>query len=84
MNYKITKKDSEQQFFLWDAEAELLIALLAKRLSLIRNFKTFKIINDLNFNYLRKTKSTNKKNYTANYFKKDYNVRVGNTKKNSQ
>jgi len=47
---------------LWDAEAEALIALLAKNLEK-RGFKKEDVVRDLNFKYLRKRKTQNKKNY---------------------
>lgn len=63
--YKINKKDIEQTPNLWDAEAETLIALLAKRISKIRQLDMFYVCKELNYKYLRKRIKGKFKNYAA-------------------
>ncbi len=68
--YKITADNKNTLPCLWDSQSEALIALLASRLSEIRELDAFKIVNDLNYNYLRKKKSLKKNNYTATKFQR--------------
>lgn len=65
MSYKVTTKDTNQSFSLWDTEASLLIALLAKRLSECRGLDANKVTTSLNYKYLRKRLTTPKKNCNA-------------------
>jgi hypothetical protein len=64
MGYKIMTSDSKNRSNLWDAKTEVLITLLAIRLSEIRKLKATTIITDLNYQYLRKRKTGLKKHYT--------------------
>ncbi len=52
---------------LWDAQAETLIALLAKRLSDIRQVNDVEVVRDLNYEYLRKRSISDKVGMIKNY-----------------
>jgi hypothetical protein len=65
-----TKKE---QHWLWDAEAEVLIALLVKRLhTLDKRIDMPKTTRDLNYKFLRKKLTTTPKNCTATALQRYY------------
>lgn len=64
MGYSIKSKTDITSTNLWDAEAEALVAVLAKKLE-DRGFKATDVVRELNYLFLRKRKTGNKKNYGA-------------------
>lgn len=65
MGYKVVTKDSNQRPNLWKADAEALIALLALRIAEYKEINPTKIVNKLNYDYLRKRKKTKYNNCSA-------------------
>lgn len=65
MAYKIKQRDSEETFNLWHVELEIFVALLAKKLSEVRGLDSKRVVNEINFQYLRKTNGGEFKNYGA-------------------
>lgn len=70
MGYKITKETKD--CWLWDLHAEMAIANLANMLYRYdESNDRFKIVRQLNFDYLRKTNRTNINNYGPTRIQKD-------------
>jgi len=65
MAYKVNKKDGKSSPNVWNAQAESLIAHLAVILEKERGLKKEKVVNDLNYKYLKKRVIGNKQNYIA-------------------
>ena len=66
MGYKITKESYKSKNYVWDAEAEALIGMLAKRLTEIRSKLIFsKICVEIHDKYLKKTEKGKTNSPTA-------------------